>query len=363
MRLANRKALPYRLPRNRFCMALRTEPSAMCRVRHAASERLRRRLIRPNTTGKLGPRNHTYPVAERARRFLGNDIWNVGIVDQPAADIVRRGIVSAPRWLPPLPPNRMFADPACRPLPSGGMRLYAEYLDHEREVGELWCADVPAGADLAQATFAPLLVPDHHISYPVAVEDGTGRMLLTAETWQAGAALLWEETDGGLRPLGTLLPDRQVVDPTLWREGELWWLFCTLQDCDPDGSLFLFYARELTGPWTAHAANPVKRTRIGARPAGPLFRCDNATVRPGQDSSRSYGGGIVLHEVTSLDPQTYEERVIRRLEPIAGPYDRGLHTLCPAGDCTLVDGKAWRFDVSRAVRNLRRALARVRKTG
>lgn len=252
----------------------------------------------------------------------------------------------------------MLADPACRPLPNGGFRLYAEYLDYERDIGELWCADVAPKADLAGAQFRPLLVPDHHISYPCPIDDGTGRVLLTAETWQAGAALLWEEVDGALRPLGTLLPDKQAVDPTLWREGELWWLFCTLQDHDPDGSLFLFHAHQLTGPWTAHPANPVKRDRVGARPAGPLFRSGPSTIRPGQDSSRTYGGGIVLHEVTRLDPQVYEERIIRRLDPIAGPYARGLHTLCAAGDRTLVDGKAWQFDLRQVGRRLRRKLAR-----
>ncbi|MDT7950771.1 MAG: hypothetical protein RQ966_04630 [Acetobacteraceae bacterium] len=304
------------------------------------------------------PPRRSYPLAERARRQLGREIWNIGVVDQSAADIARRGIVSPPRWLPPLPPDHMLADPAYRLLPDGGVRLYAEHLHFGRNVGELWCADLSPGADLAVAEFRPLLAPAHHVSYPFPLHDGSGRMLLTAESWQAGAVLLWEETRGTLRPLGTLLPGWQAVDPTLWQQDGRWWLFCTLQDRHPDVDLHLFHAPELAGPWTPHCANPVKRSLVGARPAGPLFNADGATMRPGQDSSRTYGGAVVLHEITRLDPGGFEERVIRRLEPAPGPYPRGLHTLCPAGDRTLVDGKRWRFDLAHAARTLRRKVGR-----
>jgi hypothetical protein len=127
-----------------------------------------------------------------------------------------------------------------------------------------------------------------------------------------------------------------------------------LRDIDPDGALFLFQAPELSGPWWAHPGNPVRKGRAGSRPAGPLFEAEGRLNRPGQDCSRTYGGGVILHDVTRLDGTDYEEVAVRRLDPVQGPHTSGLHTICPSGELTLIDGKCWRWNAGGALRKLRR---------
>ncbi len=182
------------------------------------------------------------------------------------------------------------------------------------------------------------------MSYPFPIEDEQGRNLLTAETYQAGAALLWQENDS-LRRAGTLMGGRAVVDPTLWRAHDRWWLFCTFRDDDPNARLHAFHAPRLGEAWTPHTRNPVKTDRSSARPAGPLFRAGKLLVRPAQDCSRTYGGAVVLHAIVHLDEHEFEEEPLRRLVPLAGNYPHGLHTFCPAGEVTLVDGKRWKPDL------------------
>jgi hypothetical protein len=294
-----------------------------------------------------------YSFAERVNRLCCDEIWNIGVIQQTAEDIVRRGIVGVPRWMPSGPSGRMLADPGFRAHDDGSCRLYAEHLDYDgAHSGEIWCADVGCVEDLLHARFRPLLALDYHASYPFPFTDERGRELLTAETWQAGAALLWDER-APAQALGTLMPGR-VVDPTLWRRNGTWWLFCSLRDADPDGALFLFRAPELSGPWSAHPGNPIRKGRAGSRPAGPLFEADGRLIRPGQDCSRTYGGGVILHEVTRLDGIAYEEVAVRRIDPVQGPYASGLHTICPAGELTLIDGKSWRWNTGGALRKLRR---------
>jgi hypothetical protein len=51
---------------------------------------------------------------------------------------------------------------------------------------------------------------------------------------------------------------------------------------------------------------------------------------------------VVLNVVTELSRTGFRERPIRRLNPM-GDYPDGMHTFCPAGDVTIIDGKRWAF--------------------
>lgn len=296
-----------------------------------------------------------YTGAERLRRLAAHEIWNIGIVDQPIWDIYRHGLTGRTRWLPTPPPGSMLADPSWQPQPGGGGTMYAEFLNYADGRGEIWSADIRAGGDLTAAQFKPFLQFGHHASYPFPFQDLNGRQLMTAETWQAGSAQLWGLGDEA-ESLGPLLPGRAVVDPTLWHGDGRWWLFCTLQDVDPDGALFLFHTEQLGDAWTPHPANPVQVGRVGSRPAGPLFRAGGRLVRPGQDCSSTYGGAVILFDVEILDEHRYRETPVRRIDPVPGRYSSGLHTIHAAGEQTLIDGKRWGVGVRSISRKLKRWL-------
>ena len=81
-----------------------------------------------------------------------------------------------------------------------------------------------------------------------------------------------------------------------------------------------------------------------SRPAGTPFRIEGALYRPAQDCSRTYGGAVAINRVDELSPTGFEERLVTRLCPDpAGPYPTGLHTICAAGDQTIIDGKRQEF--------------------
>jgi hypothetical protein len=77
-----------------------------------------------------------------------------------------------------------------------------------------------------------------------------------------------------------------------------------------------------------------------------------------------YGGRIVLLRVERLTPTEFEENPVATVEPFEGsPYPDGLHTLCPVGEVTLVDGKRRAFVsqalAGKAVHLLRRLTGRL----
>jgi hypothetical protein len=159
------------------------------------------------------------------------------------------------------------------------------------------------------------------------------------------------------RCVATLIADVELVDVTVFRYEDRWWLAGS--DRGPAGAsseLHLWYAETITGPWRPHLSNPVKIDARSARPGGTMFWSDGALYRPAQDCSTYYGRRVVINRVVTLTPVEYEERCVKTVEPpIQGPYRAGLHTLSAVGDLTLIDSKRWVF----AKEELPRALGRV----
>jgi hypothetical protein len=216
-------------------------------------------------------------------------------------------------------------------------------MDYRAGKGSIWSAPLRPEAGRDWARLRPLLGSEAHMSFPFAFRDA-GQAFLVCETWEAGGASRYVRTaDGTWRFTGLMRPGgRTQVDGVLHHDGVLWWFFCMHPGRKPLENLFLYWSESSDGPWHPHPANPVRRDRSLARPAGPLVNTQEGLIRPAQDCSTTYGGALVLNRVLELSPTAYREEVVRRIAPIE-PYPAGLHAICPAGDYTLIDGKRWRL--------------------
>jgi hypothetical protein len=151
------------------------------------------------------------------------------------------------------------------------------------------------------------------------------------------------------KKVGTLIPDIQGIDPTVFQYNGLWWLMCTDRAQVAALNLLVWYAPDLTGPWQPHAQNPVKTDVRSSRPAGTPFIYQGCLYRPAQDCSQTYGGRITINRINQLTPTTFAEEPVKIVaHPTRGLFSRGFHTLSSAGpDATLVDGKRWQFTLTR----------------
>jgi hypothetical protein len=201
---------------------------------------------------------------------------------------------------------------------------------------------LPTGASPLHQQFEPLYAMTPHLSYPFIIQNGSERFMIM-ESNEAQGLFLWRCAGSQVSYVKTLMT-RPAIDATVYQDqdqDQRWWLFCTFADDRPEERLHLFYADSLLGEWTPHPMNPVKRDRSNARPAGALFMADGKLMRPAQDSSRTYGGRLVINHVVTLTPDAYAEDVMRILEPPSDYYVDGFHTLAAAGDYTVIDGKRW----------------------
>ena len=306
-----------------------------------------------------------YLVSRGMRPWIEHDHWNIGIVEQPIEDFIDPRRERKPvKWLPTPAPGEFVADPFGL-VRDGQLTVFCEYLNYGGDAVGTIAAIQPFGA----ATRVPVQigpVPAVHLSYP-AVFEHAGRLLCIPETQGAREVALYglERFPDRWVKLATLIANATVVDATLFRHGELWWLAGA---SDPGGAqlgadLHLWYATDITGPWTAHPSNPVKTDVCSARPAGTPFVSAGVLYRPAQDSSLTYGSRVVINRVVTLTTTTFREEPAAFVAPDPnGPYPDGLHTLSAVGGMTLIDGKRLAFASAEFRRVIRRmVLRRLRK--
>jgi len=142
-----------------------------------------------------------------------------------------------------------------------------------------------------------------------------------------------------------LVDDVLAADPTMYHDGDTWWLFASVFEpgYSADDELFVWSAPSLDGEWQSHPLNPVVSDVRCARPAGRLFVQDGELIRPTQDGSRGYGSAITLRKVVTLTPTEYGEETIGRISPDVLRGAHGTHTVNGNDRFVVVDGEGFRF--------------------
>jgi hypothetical protein len=301
-----------------------------------------------------------------ARRAIerGPEEWHVGAVKMSIEAIALGQPLADVRWLP-AGPDAWYADPCARMAPDGKIVVLFEEMRIGRNGADIKGRIASAVLDDTGWSVAePVLDTGSHASYPYLIEAG-GKILMTPETGELNELGLYEATSfpQTWRKAGVLLPGIPAIDATVFEHAGKWWILCTTGDSSNE-TLLAFHADSLAGPWLAHRKNPLKVDVRGARPAGRPFNIGGVLYRPTQDSSRTYGGRIVVQRIRELDPQRWAEEPAFVIEPgPAWPYTRGLHTLSIAGDICIIDAKRILLpgigQLSRRLRRLRTKRAQI----
>lgn len=269
----------------------------------------------------------------RLRNPRSNDrAWTIGL---------RRSGVSPPwpetggfKFLPRAS-DRFYADPFLA-VENGRTFLFAEELRFGSNRGTIVCADLSEGPEL---TFHLALIRPYHLSYPFTFRY-EGTLYMVPEASESGRVELFRCSGfpDNWR-LAHVLLDFPLLDPTLVCHDGLFWLFGT--PSSPDQStqdeLFAFFSTRLYGPWEAHPRNPIKSDVRSSRPAGRFLKHGGRLLRPAQDCSSSYGGGLVWCEVLELTRTEYRERELRRWSGSDLGHFDGVHTYDANGEWEVVD--------------------------
>jgi hypothetical protein len=221
-----------------------------------------------------------------------------------------------------------------------GGRYYVFFEELPRAAGKAHIAMIEIDAEGRWSKPVPVLERDYHLSYPFLLEHD-GALYMVPETAQNGTVEVYRCTDfpRRWRLERVLLEGVRLVDPTLHRGADRWWLFANAAPGESrvyDDELHLFHSPTLLGEWQPHPRNPVRSDARCARPAGRLFWRNGALHRPAQICAPRYGAGLAIQRVLRLTPHEYAERQVERVLPVADGV-LGLHTLNRAGHLTVID--------------------------
>ena len=283
------------------------------------------------------PRHAALLARTAVRRYLRDESWflvvNTGprLADGCPANVARMKIHRAP-------PGRFWADPF--PVAVGG-QVWVFFEDYRFASKRAVISCAPVSADGALGDVSTVLERGCHFSWPFIFEH-EGALYMTPETWAEDRVELWRcrtfPDDWVLERV--LIDGLKMSDPTIHRQDGKWWLFgaVSTRRSEANDELHVFTSRALDGAWRPHPANPVVSDCRRARPAGRLFFRDGALIRPGQDCGGRYGRAITLNRVEKLDPCSYAETTLGRIDGAWLPGNLGSHTLNEAGGLEFLDG-------------------------
>jgi hypothetical protein len=211
----------------------------------------------------------------------------------------------------------------------GTWHMFFEVMNRHRGRGEIGHATSPDGL---QWTYQSIVLREpFHLSYPYvfAVE---GRLYLVPESYQAGAVRLYraESFPDGWAFMGSLVEGPYLVDASLFRTANRWWM---LVETNPDlrcDTLRLYSSDVLERGWREHPSSPIVFGNAHiARPAGRVLVDEGRIVRFAQDCDPAYGLAVSAFQVLELTRATYRETRLTG-GPILGPGEsewnrHGMH--------------------------------------
>jgi hypothetical protein len=283
-------------------------------------------------TGLLVARLGLRYLRRKVVELLTNEQWYPAYRFESQTRSPAEAFAGLERLVPPK--DRFWADPFPF-VRDGRTYLFLEELPYRRGKGHISVLEIDPEKGATQPV--EVLRRDYHLSYPFVFE-WEGEVYLLPETAEDRKVRLfrcrsfpddWEEDR-------VLLDGVNAVDATLAEVDGRWWMFVNIGAPGAGNwdELHLFHADTPLGPWTPHRRNPVRSDCRAARPAGRLFRWQDALYRPAQDCSGTYGRRIVLHRILRLTPDAYEEEHVADLAP---DWAERAHTLNTGTGLHVVD--------------------------
>jgi glycosyltransferase involved in cell wall biosynthesis len=293
-------------------------------------------------------------LENQAKSLCRLENWRTGLVRASIERFLDPEFHPAIEWIGYHRPEHFVADPYLIVDAHGCGRLLAEEFAHDVNRGRIVEATVENGrvvSPMREAIREPF-----HLSNPFPIEHG-GKLYCVPESYQAREVRLYQWGGDRWKFRLALLRNIAAVDPVLFRHDGRWWMFCTDHETDPDAALYVFYAEELLGPWSAHPANPVKVDVTSSRPGGTPFVVNGALYRPAQDCSQSYGWRLALNRIDRLTPRDFQETTVRVIDP-PDPF-KGIHTLSGSEGLTAIDVKSMDFSLRFTGRKLAHKMKRL----
>jgi small nuclear ribonucleoprotein (snRNP)-like protein len=272
--------------------------------------------------------------------------WSIGLCRGDIKNIIRnKNFDQNIFWLPLNSLDHFQADPFLLKAIDGNVNILLEDFPFDDYYGKISLMKLDNNFNLIDHKI--LLDTRSHLSYPfVYLENNITYIFPEAAHSGKLSCYQYNPVNESLTFLKDIL-DLPLLDSTIIKLDEKYWLFGTLYGEDPHNKLYIFYSENLLGPYIPHPQNPVKNSLNGTRPAGDFIKVDGSIFRPSQNCENQYGESITINKVNILDEFKFEEEPYMLISIDRSKHSNRrintIHTINVIGDIIAVDGSKWTF--------------------
>lgn len=280
--------------------------------------------------------------------------WTIGLAKGSINEIIEERTFNPDiKWSPIEPFRRFYADPFF--YASGNEKyILAEEFDYRENYGKISLLFFDESLNLKSSKV--LLDTQSHLSYPFIFEENN-RTYIFPEAGKSGklSCYEFEPKKQELSFLKTII-DFPVMDPTVLKHNNKYWIFGTMYGENARRNLFIFFSDNILGPYELHPGNPVTDSLNGSRPAGNFINVDGTLFRPAQNCENRYGESITLNKITELNEINYREEPHMVIEVNKkNKRNKGIqtiHTINILDNLIVVDGQKRKFTPFSALKKL-----------
>jgi hypothetical protein len=279
--------------------------------------------------------------------------WRIGIAKTEISDLIRsRKVPEKLHWLFRNELHSFQADPFVYKN-DNEIHVLFEELNRNDFKGRI--SSVCLDGDLKIKSVDQLVERSWHLSYPFLIT-AEGRQFMIPEAATSGKVSAYHLIDHKWTEAAVLLQE-PLLDSTIIFSENKYWLFGSKISGDGDDELQIYFSENFTGPYQPHSKNPLKTGRSGVRPAGSIIEIDGELYRPAQDSSKVYGGALIIWKISTLSPDRFEEEEWMRIDAsqLAGGFSR-VHTINHCNGIIVLDAAEKIFAPSIQLKRLIRGL-------
>ncbi|MEO6669132.1 MAG: hypothetical protein ABIN36_06630 [Ferruginibacter sp.] len=264
--------------------------------------------------------------------------WNIGLARIDVNQLLNKNTYAPDyKWLPIGTANRFFADPFIFKNHDGNINVIYEDFSVDDQYGKI-------SLTIVDDHFHPLftkqiLDTQSHLSYPNVFTEN-GKTYIIPESSKSGHVTCYEYdfASRSLISAKNIIQNLPLLDSTILVHNNKYWLFATKRGEHSNNKLYIYYADKMAGPYIPHAANPVKNSLNGSRPAGNFLKVDGEIYRPSQNCAEYYGKSVTLNKVTVLSEKEFaEEPVLEIGPPQKSGFNYGIHTINIVDDVIVID--------------------------
>jgi len=270
------------------------------------------------------------------------ELWMLGVAESRIEEFLKDKNIKI-KWLKSKKCKfyQFYADPFGFKWSDDQKYIIYEKFDYISKIGSIVVSKLNNNFDLTEEK--SVISDQIHSSYPYIFLDKNQFYVLIERNKSNSLSLYRMDSPDKLTKIKTLLNNLRIIDPTIIKYNNVWWLFFTSYEFGDD-KLQIAYSDELLGEWEFHPQNPVKIDNSSSRSAGTPFLSEGNLYRPAQNCSKCYGGSVIINKIIKLSKTEFIEEKYKEILPEKyDEYNLGIHTISAFGDITLVDGKKRKF--------------------